>query len=102
MVNFNNCPDYLLWLQYISIFYYSFCLVSINQWKEYGPITCTPSEAAQATFNRCAYTDGLSVLTYFGIDPNDQTRDILIVIAMIFFFRIATVLLLHIKPASRG
>ena len=34
LVNFNNCPDYLLWLQYISIFYYSFCLVSINQWKK--------------------------------------------------------------------
>lgn len=62
LVNFNNCPPYLLWLQYISVFYYSFCLVSVNQWKDYGAIECSAEDLARTGIGRCAFMSGDDVL----------------------------------------
>ena len=62
LVNFNNCPDYLLWLQYASVFYYSFCLVSVNQWEHYGAIECSAADAARTGTGRCAFMSGDDVL----------------------------------------
>lgn len=100
LVNFNNCPSYLLWLQYISVFYYGFSLVSINQWKDYGAIECPPSQANPIT-GQCAYASGQTVLAYFGVDENDQTRNILVVIAMIIFFRVGCYIMLMSLKGGR-
>ena len=54
LANFNTIPDHMLWLQYISIFYYSFSLVSMNQWKDYGDIDCTKEDLK---IGPCAFRD---------------------------------------------
>ncbi len=100
LVNFNNWPDYLLWLQYISVFYYGFALVSINQWKNYGNVLCPANQASPIT-GHCAFATGQTVLAYFGLNQNDQTRDILIVVAMLIFFRVGCFIMLVTMKRGR-
>lgn len=46
LVNFNNCPNYLLWLQYISIFYVSTIAVYLNAVKYFRYLTLSPSPSS--------------------------------------------------------
>ena len=101
-VQFNNCPDYLLWLQHISLFYYSFSLVSINQWDGFGAIECSAAEAATTATGECAFQNGNQVLRYFGIKPSDKTRNLIIVLSMIVLFRAACAILLTRSLKTRA
>jgi len=101
LVNFNDCPDYLLWLQYTSIFYYGFSLVSNNQWTDYGSIHCSKSDAAATGTGRCAFMSGEDVLAYFGIEEDQKTRDLMVVIAVIIFCRVACSILMQRKLAVK-
>ena len=102
LVNFNNCPSYLLWLQYISIFYYAFGLVSINQWEGYGAIACSATDAAKTATGRCAFSDGNQVLLYFGIRPSEKTRNLVVIITAIVVFRLVCAVLLSRSLKTRA
>ena len=42
----------------MSIFYYAFCLVSVNQWDGYGDVDCTAEEQQMSPTGQCAFADG--------------------------------------------
>ena len=95
LLNFQNTPDYLLWLQYISVFFYTFRIMAVNQWDDFGAIGCSAADLA-APFG-CAFKTGEDVLSYFDIDQDDLTRDLIVIFAMILFLRLMSVVVLTKK-----
>lgn len=58
LINFNDVPNYFLFLRYISWFGYANEALQINQWNGVQNITCG-EEACVRAFN-----DGEAILTY--------------------------------------
>ena len=87
LINYNNCPSYLLWMEHLSLFYYSFSLVASNQWENFGPIACTENDMQNLQGQPCAFADGTQVMRYFGISPGDKGTFLAIVLFFVFFFR---------------
>merc|ERR1719326_1405389 len=54
-LNTANIPVYFIWLEYLSIIKYTYHLLLINVWKDFGSIGCTSGDAAA---NLCTYATG--------------------------------------------
>jgi len=102
LINFNDVPDYLIWLEYTSIFYYSFSLISRNQWEDCGKIACSAKDAAATGTGRCAFMSGEDIMVYFGIESGEVFRDVLALVLMLTFCRIACIVLIKAKAMKPG
>lgn len=65
-VNTRSIPLILKWLQYTSVYYYSFSLSLITQWKDIDYISCKTAHW-NATTNRCN-NNGDDVLFSYNVD----------------------------------
>ena len=97
LINFNDVPDGLVWLQYSSIFYYAFSLVFRNQWVGYGDIGCSKADAAATGMGRCAFMTGDDVLAYFGVEDSNAVRDIVVIVVMAVACRVGCLLLIKAR-----
>ncbi|KAF8791853.1 Protein white like protein [Argiope bruennichi] len=91
-LNSASVPVYFIWLKYISMFFYANEALLINQWKDVTNITCTTPI--------CAHT-GKQVLSTLDFDENHFLRDILLIIALLLFFRILAFIALLIKSSRK-
>ena len=55
-------PDYLIWIKYISFFYYANDAVNIQLWQNYGSITCTLPNRDNNCANSLCFADGTQAL----------------------------------------
>lgn len=100
-----SVPVYFVWLKYISWFMYGFEALIINQWKDYGPISCgvnataTPSTAMNGSAG--GFGDGIpciangnAAIKFAGFDEDNLLFDIYCLIALMVGFRIISFLFL--------
>ncbi|XP_020625255.1 protein white-like [Orbicella faveolata] len=82
-----SIPAWLTWLRYLSWFNYGFEALVINQWDNYGNITCTNSSAP------CIY-DGQEAIENRGLKEGNLLIDIYSLLALTVGFRIIAFLVL--------
>lgn len=95
LVNLDNIPGFIAWLQWISFGKYAFdCLVQ----NEYSGLTLTCTEDQLVGEDRvCPFTTGEEVIEFLNISELPIYVDLIILLGMIAFYRL--VLLLTLKKA---
>ncbi|XP_078376593.1 protein white-like [Oculina patagonica] len=81
-------PDWLFWLKYLSWFNYGFEALVVNQWDNYGNITCTESSNA-----RCIY-NGNEAIENRGLKEENLLIDVYGLLALTVGYRIIAFLFL--------
>nr|QUF59467.1 ATP-binding cassette transporter Abcg-like2 [Brachionus angularis] len=113
LLNNDSIPKYFIWLKYMSWFGYANELITVNQWRGVQNITC-PSNTTYC------FTRGEQIIEYYRIDPvifnfilklknqnyiflikNNYNLNIGCLIALIFFWRIVTYIILLIKSRRK-
>lgn len=92
-MNNDLVPDYLIWIKYISWFYYGFEDLSINQWKGVDYINATTTEGG--------VLDGEGVLDILGFEEDNMIRNVVLLASLLIGFRFLAFLALLFK-ARRG
>jgi len=83
-LNTANIPVYFVWLEYLSIIKYTYHVLLINVWYDFGPIGCSAADAAASL---CKFTDGRQVLGYVDVRESTYWPYIGALVGMLFFFR---------------
>jgi len=87
-LNPDSTPVYLDWLQRLSIFYWSFAGLVINEFRSGLTLNCDSDElTAQGT---CPITDGNQEVYYLAFDSYQIWECILILLGMYLFMRLLT------------
>ena len=68
-IGIGSLPVYLVWVKYLSLFFYGYVLLVSYVWQSVGAITCLPSESA-------CFKDGADVLAAFGMSKFDDASAI--------------------------
>ncbi|CAG0879464.1 unnamed protein product [Darwinula stevensoni] len=92
-LNNDSVPSYLIWVKYISWFYYGNEILMINQWKGVEKIECGESFACPR--------NGDEVIASLNFDKDNELRDWLMLLVLMMAFRIIGVLVLHIRASRR-
>ncbi|RXG59131.1 hypothetical protein Avbf_15928 [Armadillidium vulgare] len=79
---YRSCPNYFIWIQYISWFNYGFEALVILQWKDVKSIKCD-----QSTDEYC-YNSGPQLIDELGFQEDGLWVDLLALIALSIFYRI--------------
>ena len=95
ILNLNNTPPHMLWLQYISIFYYPFQLLNTNQWDGFGDIGCSSEDAI--SLYGCSFRNGDDVMRYFDVNPANVTQNYLILGAMVVLTKLIALTAIKLK-----
>jgi len=91
-------PVWLSWLQYLSWFNYGFEALVVNQWDDYGKITC---KVTNNRTNTPCVDDGNEVIEYLGLNKGNVLIDIYALLALTVGFRIISFLFLLRKAYKR-
>lgn len=91
-LNAASVPVYFVWLKYVSMFYYGNEAVLINQWSSVKNITCSTPMCAP---------NGKAVLASLNFDEDNFLRDILLIVALMIFFRILAFIALLIRSSRK-
>ncbi len=86
----DSIPDYFIWLQYISFFFYAFMSLAINEFQD-RDFHCSDGEL---TGGVCPVTTGKQVLENLGFDDYTIWEGIIGLLALYFIFRFLTYLAL--------
>lgn len=76
-LNNSSIPSYFIWIKYLSWFYYSYDLLLIELWQNYGKIPCSTPNNITILCER--YSSGSSVLSNYNVDPVNENY-------ILFFF----------------
>lgn len=85
-LNSGSTPDYLVWLKYISWFFYGNEILVVNQWEDVTQISCTTSSSC--------ISNGALVISSLNFDKDNFYLDIGLLFALIAAFRIIAFLIL--------
>ncbi|KAJ7318624.1 ATPase [Desmophyllum pertusum] len=91
-------PGWLSWLKYISWFYYGYEALVINQWDNYGNITC--DESYNRTDSPCIY-NGNEAIEARGLDEGNLLIDVYGLLALTVGFRVLSYLFLLRRAYKR-
>ena len=92
LVNLDNIPKFIAWLQYISYAKYAFDSVVQNEYTGLK-LTCTADKLVGDGV--CPYTRGEQVIESLQLTELDYWQDLLILLAFIVFARVALYFTLH-------
>ncbi|CAM9300215.1 unnamed protein product [Chrysoparadoxa australica] len=82
LVNVNAIPAYFVWLSVFSFVQYGFGGVSIVVWEKIGELECPPPPQP------CQFTNGASVISYLGFDPDAKLLYAVALICLTVGFRL--------------
>lgn len=104
-LNNDSTPIYLIWLKYLSWFYYANESLQINQWTdvEFDCKNCTGIQIPSEDCPKELKTTYVDVLTTYGFDEGNFARDVLLLLALCVGFRTLSLLILLFKfrPSNR-
>jgi len=86
----DSIPVYFIWLKVFSWMKYAFAACQINQWENFGPISCVNGTAA------CLRT-GLDVLQRNGYDPADLHVNVWALVGLAVGFRLVAFLFILMR-----
>ncbi|XP_072155103.1 protein scarlet isoform X2 [Bemisia tabaci] len=81
-IQLRSLPFYMAWIKYISMFFYTFELLSIQQWRGVTDIPCSKS------VDNVCYTTGEQVLHSYGLQSENNTLDFFGLIVMFCIFHV--------------
>ncbi|RDD44667.1 Protein white [Trichoplax sp. H2] len=87
-------PVYLVWIKYISWFNYGFEALSINQWENFGNLTCSPGLPT-------CFHNGHEVLQFYNFSPENIYFDVGMLAALLVGWRTLTFIVLLIKTSNQ-
>ena len=91
----NNIGAWLNWLQWLSIFKYSYQAVMINQ-LDGMVFVCDPSEYITiGTVTICPITSGNQILTRLGLDDHGIWFPLVMLFALMVLFRVIGLIFLY-------
>jgi hypothetical protein len=81
LINSDDCPDYFIWIQYVSPIKYGFEAMMKIFWAEVPTIACN------AAIENCTARTGADVLKNFSLEARTPLGNGLILLAINFGFR---------------
>lgn len=81
LINSDDCPDYLIWILYVSPIKYGFEALMKLFWTQIADIPC------DAAIETCVATTGTQVLQSYGMSSRSSMGDALLLVAINFSFR---------------
>lgn len=88
-LNSGSTPDYLIWLKYISWFYYGNEMLVVNQWKDVNIIRCS--------MGRSCVPNGEVVISTLNFDQDNFHLDLGLLFVLIAAFRLIAFRILLIR-----
>lgn len=88
-LNSGSTPDYLIWLKYISWFYYGNEMLVVNQWEDVNNIRCSSGPSC--------VPNGELVISTLNFDQDNFYLDLGLLFVLIAAFRIIAFLILLIR-----
>lgn len=85
-----SIPEWLSWLQYLSWFSYGYEALVVNQWDNYGNISCDPGNSTDAE----CLNNGTRVIESRGFNKDHLPIDVYGLLALIVGFRLISFLFL--------
>ena len=90
-INQETMPVWLIWIKYLSWFFYGMEVLMVNQWEEANKLECPPD-----TSTRCFLT-GSEILDFYGFTPNHNFRNMLALTALSIGFRFVGFIFLSLR-----
>jgi len=106
-LNTESVVDWLIWIRYISWFYYGYSALLVNQWSGVENISCPQkiSETMGGTnmtgVETACLTTGDQVLATLSIHESNFTRDILLLVTLAIVLRILAFLALLMRTRRK-
>jgi len=107
----DKVPVYLIWIRYMSWFYYTNELLNINQWADIGDITCDAPAISipQARMNgtqfdmKICFPNGKSVLNFYGFKEENFGLDLGLLCLFLVVYRLFALIFLYwrVRPSTR-
>ena len=93
-LNITTVPVYLVWMVYISFFYWATEALFISEWGEVGSLECP----ANSTGTSKCYLDGEDVLASYGFGTTSKLPlNFGILIALVLFWRSIALFTLYLR-----
>lgn len=94
----DTVKDYLVWMKFLSWFYYGFELLMVNQWDglildtyNATSMTCPQTEETKT------FCQGSEILDFFALTPDNVARDIGLLFVLLFAARALSLFILLIR-----
>jgi len=97
-LNQNSTPKYFIWIQYISFFYYTMEIVTVNEFNG-QKFYCKPDEISPS--GTCRYTTGEDVLKQYSYSADNMGRDFGILVVLFIAIRALGLFLLYMRFRKR-
>jgi len=94
----NNIPDYFVWLQYLSFFFYAYMTLLINEVDDTS-FYCTPGQLVNGI---CPITSGSQVIDSYGFSDYAIWIGFLGMILLFFLFRFLAFLALWLLARRKS
>nr|XP_022306294.1 protein white-like isoform X2 [Crassostrea virginica] len=88
-LNSGSTPDYLIWLKYMSWFFYGNEMLVVNQWDDVTQITCTSSPSC--------LSNGDLVISSLNFNKDNFLMDLGLLFALVAAFRIIAFIILLVR-----
>ncbi|CAF1304874.1 unnamed protein product [Didymodactylos carnosus] len=92
-INAKTIPKWLIWIKYISWFYYGNEMALVNQWTDVKYLQCN----RKANSNTTCFRDGNDVLKLYGFSKTHYNRDLGLLFVLFISFRLISLTILALK-----
>jgi hypothetical protein len=96
----SSVPIYLIWIKYISWFYYGNEALVINQWRNIDYIGCSNVTNSNGNATSCI-PNGKAVIETLSFNEDNFVRDILLLLVLTIVLRFMAYLALLLKSRKR-
>lgn len=104
-LNNDSTPVYFVWLKYLSWFYYGNEALMVNQWSNFGDLSCPDVKFTLPGRNgsepTCLYKDGKAVLKNLNFDADRFGFDIVMLCVLLLAFRLLAYVALVVRARKR-
>ncbi|CAF0768796.1 unnamed protein product [Didymodactylos carnosus] len=94
-LNNDSTPKWLIWIKYLSWFYYGNEILLINQWRDVKYLPCDNDNSANS--NVPCYHNGQEVINYLNFDTKHYNRDIGLLVLLFVVLRVISFTALALK-----
>ncbi|CAF1268982.1 unnamed protein product [Adineta steineri] len=99
-INLKSIPDYFIWLQYLSYYYYGYSSMLILQWRNVA-IAQEPCEivtsSIMSTSPAICYRNGTAILSEYGVQQHNLNFNLLMLVTLILGYHIISFIILFIR-----
>ena len=92
-----SIPFFMVWIKYISWFYYGNEILISNQWRNVENISCLTFSGSVGSEPESCIKHGRAVIELFSYDSNNIIFDLIMLELLIFFLRVFSFIVLYVR-----